>query len=172
MRRCQIRLSVVTLALSSSAMLLPGCRSSPVETTTALPDRARTRADSAGHKHEAPHGGTLLELGDEFAHLEIVFDASTGRISAYALNGDASGAVRLGQRRLELLIDHPPHAIRLEGVASPLTGETIDDTSEFAGQSDLLKGAARIDGVIKMISIRGRQFNQVAFHFPPEIPKE
>ncbi len=31
-----------------------------------------------GHEHAAPHGGTLIVLGDEFAHLELVLDPGTG----------------------------------------------------------------------------------------------
>ena len=45
------------------------------------------------HEHKPPHSGTLVEFGEEFAHLELVLDAATGTLKAYALDGEAEKAV-------------------------------------------------------------------------------
>ena len=42
-----------------------------------------------GHHHVAPHGGTLVVFGNEFAHLELVLDLSVGKLDAYFLDGMA-----------------------------------------------------------------------------------
>jgi hypothetical protein len=159
------------IATTAAALILGGCQSSSTENKLAATAPAPTASAGAAkkegeHEHSAPHGGTLVEFGEEFAHLEIVLDAATGRLTAYALDGEAEKAVRLKQPNLEITIKAPATTIRLDGVANSLTGETADDTSEFAGQSDKLKGASEFDGVIKTISIRGKQFNNVAFNFP------
>ena len=48
-----------------------------------------------GHEHVAPHGGALVELGEELAHLELVHDPTTGTLTAYVLDGEAEQAVRV-----------------------------------------------------------------------------
>ena len=118
------------------------------------------------HEHSAPHGGTLVELGEEFAHLEIVLDAATGKLTVFALDGEAEKAVRLKQPEIEITIANPATVVKLSGVANSLTGETASDTSEFAGQSDALKSAARFEGVIRAVTIKGQSFKGVTFNFP------
>lgn len=125
-----------------------------------------------GHEHAAPHGGTLVVLGDEFAHLEFVLDAPAGRLTVYALDGEAEGAVRLAQERLELLVEtmtasgQSPFVLHLEAIANPLTGEARGRTSQFAAVSDNLRGVTRFDATLRFVSIRGREFTNVAFNFP------
>ncbi|MCI0387666.1 MAG: hypothetical protein MOB07_02695 [Acidobacteria bacterium] len=161
------------IALIAIALILGGCQSSSTENKSAatLPTPAPSSSVDAAkkegeHEHSAPHGGTLVELGEEFAHLEIVLDAAMGKLTAYALDGEAEKAVSLEQPELEIAVKAPRATIKLGGVANSLTGETSSDTSEFAGQSDKLKGASELDGVIKAVSIKGKQFNNVAFNFP------
>jgi len=159
------------IILMIAVLALSGCQSPPTESKPAASapspapsvEAAQTESE---HEHSAPHGGTLVELGEEFAHLEIVLDAASGKLTAYALDGEAEKAVRLKQPDIEVAIKTPAEAIKLGGVANSLTGETASDTSEFSGQSDKLKGAGKFDGVIKTISIKGKQFNNVAFNFP------
>jgi hypothetical protein len=51
-------------------------------------------------------------------------------------------------------------------------GESANDTSEFAGQSNALKGASSFDGMIRAMAIRGRQFKGVPFSFPDGAEKQ
>jgi Flp pilus assembly protein TadD len=160
-------LSLICLAV---ALALSGCQSSPTETnapTASAPSpSAEAAKKEAEHEHSAPHGGALIELGEEFAHVEIVLDAATGKLTAYALDGEAEKAVRIKQSEIEVAVENTAVTIKLAGVANALTGETADDTSEFSGQSERLKGATDFDGIIKTISIKGKEFKDVAFNFP------
>ena len=90
----------------------------------------------------------------------------TGKLTAFALDGEAEKAVRLKQPEIEITIVNPATVVKLSGVANSLTGETVSDTSEFAGQSDALKGAASFDGVIRAVTIKGQSFKGVTFNFP------
>jgi hypothetical protein len=154
----------------SAALALIGCQSSATETNapaaSAPSSSAVTSKKEVEHEHAAPHGGTLIELGEEFAHVEIVLDAATGRLTAYALDGEAEKAVRVKQSEIDIVVENPAVKIKLGGVANALTGETPGDTSEFSVQSDALRGATDFDGVIKSISIKGKEFKDVAFNFP------
>jgi hypothetical protein len=176
--RMKRHLSFVCLIAS---LVLSGCQSSSTETKATSTIAAATPAPGPSaeaakkeveHEHSAPHGGALVELGEEFAHIEIVLDAVTGALTAYALDGEAEKSVRVKQSEIEIAIENPSVTIKLGGVSNALTGETTDATSEFLGQSDRLKGATDFDGVIKMISIKGKQFKDVEFNFPDGVEKE
>ncbi len=131
------------------------------------------------HVHVAPHGGLLVPLGEEFANLELVLDAATGTLTAYALDGHAENPVRLVQPEIEVTIQAlrrggqipetlaEPLVLRLAAVASVLTGETVGDSSVFRGQSDLLVGSTGLEGVLGEIEIRGRRFQGVAIDAGP-----
>lgn len=122
------------------------------------------------HEHKAPHGGTLVVFGGEFSHLEFVLDAKDGKLTAYALDGEAENAVRVPEKTLELKIKLPggkkEFVMKLNAVSNVLTGETPGDTSQFEGQSDLLKGVTSFDGAITTITLKGHVFKNVKFNYP------
>jgi hypothetical protein len=50
------------------------------------------------HKHEdhkAPHGGTLLEVGEDAAHVEVVHDEKAGKVTLYILDKEAKNGVAI-----------------------------------------------------------------------------
>ncbi len=122
------------------------------------------------HEHHAPHQGTLVVLGQEFAHMELVVNVETGDVTAYSLDGEASNAVPLGQKAITIRVTPPSTAsafdIVLEPVENPLSGETVGNTSEFTGQSDSLRGLDKFTGVIEEITSRDQEFKDVDFDFP------
>jgi hypothetical protein len=128
---------------------------------------AATDGDHA-HGHSAPHGGALVALGDHFAHLELVFDAASGRITVYVLDGAARDGVRLAQDELRarIEVDHGELPLVLEPVERALTGETRGDSSEFSGRAEGLAGATRFDLTIETIRVRGQDFAEVRIPYP------
>src|SRR5205085_2013512 len=88
------RVAAVALTLALSA-----CRAAPPS-----PPKDAT----AGHEHTAPHHGQLVELGEEFAHVELVLDRKAGRLTAYVLDGEAEQPVRVTQPTLTLMCTAPP----------------------------------------------------------------
>jgi hypothetical protein len=149
-------------------VVLASCREAANDAQARKPPANGTGAE---HEHRAPHGGTLIELGEEFAHVELVLDRAAGQITAYVLDGEAEQPVRLEQASLTLtLSDLPPAGgetdVILQAVENVLTGETVGRTSQFRGASDRLKGVERFRGVVADVSVRGRTFTSVAFRFP------
>ncbi len=140
---------------------------SPMPTATPTPTNSPNQTGKSNHEHVAPHGGTLVAFGDEFAHLEIVLDLATGQITAYALDGEADKSVQIAQENIVVEIEKPVRvSLTLEAVDSALTGEKRGATSEFRGQGDGLKNLSEFDGKITAITIRGRLFKDVEFNFP------
>jgi hypothetical protein len=122
---------------------------------------------STGHVHKAPHGGTLVELGDHAYNLELVRDAAAGKLTAYVLDGHAENFVRIKSPLIEVVA--MPGGMRtpitLQAVANTATGETVGDTSQFEAQADWLKTAGEFAGIVT-VEIRGTTFSQVAFVLP------
>jgi hypothetical protein len=126
----------------------------------------------------APHGGTLVILEHETAHLECVLDPAVGSLTVYVLDGHAEKAVRLRQPLVSLVIDAvatgegepvklpKPMELALLAVANPLTGETAEESSQFAGGAEQLKGVKRFTGRWPGLVVRGREYKNVAFKYP------
>lgn len=133
-------------------------------------NQEETHETDAHHEHTAPHGGTLVVFGDEFAHIEFVLDETTGQLTGYVLDGEAEKSVRLSQKTIELKIHQEDvqsdFSLQLSGVANVLTGETEGDTSQFAAQSDALKGVSEFHAEIVSIALKGQTFTDIDFTFP------
>jgi hypothetical protein len=54
----------------------------------------RARAPKMAHAHNAPHGGTIVQLGREEFHLELVHDPAAGKLIVYLLDHEAKQPVR------------------------------------------------------------------------------
>lgn len=124
--------------------------------------------DHGHHVHVAPHGGTLVEIGEHQYNLELVRDAATGTLSGYVLDAHAENFVRLPLQAITLTatVGGTANTLVLQAVANPATGESVGDTSQFVAQADWLKTVASFDISITEISIRGTKFEKIAFNFP------
>lgn len=174
LRRC---LPIVAALFAATLLALPAC--SPAEDEHAHdhdhdsaghdhpPDEtAETSTD--GHAHTAPHGGTLLPIGDHFAHLELVLDEA-GRLTLYILDGEAQGGIRVEHETLALEIseiDGEPadFTLTLDPVASSLTGETVGDSSQFEASDDRLANVDRFTAELPTLTVRGQTLEDVPVH--------
>ncbi len=137
---------------------LAGCPKSP--------DHALPAVAPGGHAHIAPHGGTLVALGEHSFNLELVRDGDLGKLSAYVLDGHAENFVRITLTSFEVvaIAGGERRPLVLRAVANSATGETVGDTSQFEAQADWLKKVAKFPGSIPYLEIRGTTFQNVAFH--------
>jgi hypothetical protein len=119
------------------------------------------------HTHVAPHGGTLVELGDHAYNLELVRNNEAGKLSAYVLDGHAEKFVRINTSAIELVAMPGGTFTRLslKAIANPVTGETVGDTSQFEAQADWLKTAGEFAGIVTA-EIRGVKFEKVEYTLP------
>ncbi|HVZ80421.1 MAG TPA: hypothetical protein VHE12_06400 [bacterium] len=120
------------------------------------------------HEHHPPHHGTLVELGEEFAHVELLLDPATGRLDAFSLDGEAENPVRISQPSLQIKVKQKGGSwvLKLKPIANALTGETVGDTSQYRATSKKLKGMTRFEGTILRIKTKGTEFKDVWFLYP------
>jgi hypothetical protein len=153
------------IGLLAAALAFVGCSKKSTH------DHAHDQHDDSHHEyhvHKAPHGGTLVELGDHQFNLELVRDAAAGALHVYSLDAHAENFVRLPLPSLALVatVNGQARPLTLMPVANPATGETVGDTSQFSVQAEWLKTTDKFSGVIAMLEIRGAKFTEVKFVFP------
>ncbi len=116
----------------------------------------------------APHGGTVVKLGT-VAALEFVHDPSSGTLTAYVLNGAASGTQRSAAKTIDVEVTVPGGAkvpVSLVSTANGLTGDAVGNSSQFGGAQPGLKGVTAFTGVVKQFVAGGETFTNVAFGYP------
>lgn len=99
-----------------------------------------TKVKDVPHEHEhGPHGGHLVEFGEEEYHAEVTFDAKVGQITIYLLDSNAKNASPTDAKEitLNLAIDGKPTA--LKAIAVPQSGDPHGQSSRFAisGNADV-----------------------------------
>lgn len=158
--------------------LLVGCDRTPANqpAATSRPAAHSHEDDHAGHSHEhthahhAPHGGALVVLGEEVAHVEFLLDSGTGLLTCYILDEEAQGALRIKDEVIRLRVTTSPGgpeiALELTAVENRLTGETRGNTSEFRVTDERLRGLSAFDAEIARLTIRGREFSAIRFAYP------
>ncbi|MEM8709441.1 MAG: hypothetical protein AAGG01_00700 [Planctomycetota bacterium] len=129
-----------------------------------------------GHAHSANFGGTLVELGDHFANVELTHDAETGEVALYTYDAHAEGSQRSSTEAPELQITPhvhegdpvEPFTLVLEPRVSATSGEKVGDSSKFTGQHDSLKGLDHFEVTITEIELKGQTFTGVEFMHPSD----
>lgn len=116
------------------------------------------------HIHKAPHGGRLVEVGEEFAHLELLWDADKASLTVYVLDGECETPVRLGQAELQL--QGMDWSGSLRGVANSLSEEKVGDTSQFGGSLPGLRGHSEWSGEIRSLTVNSQTFEHLRIAYP------
>ncbi len=128
-----------------------------------------THAAHGGHAHTAPHGGVLAEVGEHAYNVEFVRDASTGKLSAYILDGHAENFVRIKAVSFEATatINGEKRPLKFQAVPNAATGETVGDTSQFDTAADWLKAPGTFTVTIPTLEIRGSAFKSISATLKP-----
>jgi hypothetical protein len=186
----EIRLSanILNCLVAGGLFFLTGCpgETPPAKKAGTAPSTAHTEGDAdddhdhAHHHHHAekgPHGGALVAIGEDDAHLEFVLDADSGKLTAYVLDGAAEKPVAIKQANLQLALSLEPAdegdekkaglpdstvLLMLAAVSPASDGTAI----EFEGQSDELKGAEKFEAALTSINVGGKSFKGVNFKYP------
>lgn len=132
--------------------------------------------DGQGHAEEEAHvhhplieGGSLIELGDHEANLEVHLNAETGELVIYLVDGHATDYVRSSQ--VSLLVTVEPaegeaYTLTLPQVASTLSGEKVGDSSKYQLQDDRLKGATDLHGKVASVAMLGTTYSDIEIAWP------
>lgn len=123
--------------------------------TAAADDRA-----SAAHPTRGPHRGSLIELGKEDFHAELVHDDETDTITIHVLDKEARSAVPVTARTVTLDIRAAGRSHRYTLVAQARSVKEFGAASVFSASDNMLCQLLDVDGVAAhlMIEIDGKAF--------------
>jgi hypothetical protein len=134
--------SIAMLFLTTVAAALVGCGDSPTKrsassqgtVTTGPPATVEVTHDHA-HPTEGPHGGSLIELGSEEYHAELVHDDAAETVTIYLLDSAAKELVPIDATELKVNLSHEGQAEQFALVASPQETDTAGKASRFISTS-------------------------------------
>jgi hypothetical protein len=139
----------------------------------------RDSSSSHGHSHEGenahshddhapPHGGTPVIVADDKFHLELVHDATVGKMQAYVLDGHLEGYVQVPETSFALVAKAGGKEEQLifQRATEPASGKVPEKSSLFEAQAEWLKATKEFEGSIPAITLNGATFTNISFSFP------
>ena len=122
-----------------------------------------------GHGHQAPHGGVLVNVEDEFCHLEFVQEPGTTRLQMHALRFHPREApVKFFMEKIEAsaavngeVKTFTFRPTQLDGITA-----TTDPTSLYVAEIDWLKDTTISTGILTELKIEGKTLSKITFQFP------
>lgn len=128
-------------------------------------NQAAGKSDHASHDHGAgPHGGSIVELGDEEYHAEVVVDGKTNALTVYMFGSDAKTAAPIAATELAVAGDK---SLTLKAV--PQEGDGDGKASKFELVDEVLVGPIAKDGFLHgdlKLEIDGKPYRgEIDYHF-------
>lgn len=120
------------------------------------------------HKHaeHGPHGGPLVELGDEEYHAEVLLDEKANVVTVHVLDGEAKDAVAIESKEIIINVRHgkKPKQYRLSSFTSKAPGSS--ESKEAKSSRFTLKSADLIEDLhhedrpaLLRLSISGKNYS-------------
>ena len=129
-------------------------------------DHAHNHGD--GHGHKAPHGGVLVNVGDEFCHLEFVQEPESNRLQLHVMRfHPKEGPLKISMAQIEVGATTGGEEKAIVFKPVELDGITATDhpTSLYMAEVDWLENALNFNGTVKKLTIEGKLFLEIAFQF-------
>ena len=120
-----------------------------------------------GHGHKAPHGGKLVNVGDEFCHLEFVQEPESNRLQLHVMRFHPEMPVKFVMEQIEVSakVGDEEKAVIFKPVELDGVTATDQPTSLYMAEVDWLKKAANFNGTVRELKIEGKIFSEIAFQF-------
>lgn len=125
------------------SLTFAGCKNEADQGKTfdeAAPEDVTMEEHDHGHDHpsEGPHHGSLIELGKEAYHGELVHDEKSGAITVYILDGAAKAAVPIKAKIVLINAKHDGKGQQFTLAASPEKGDPEGQSSKFTTEDKTL----------------------------------
>ena len=120
-------------------------------------------APAAPHEHpeKGPHGGPLLELGDEEYHVELLIDEKTDLVTAHVLDATGKKPVSIDAKDVAINLKHDKRSEQFKLAAAPDKGDKEGASSRFRLKSHELVEDLHDDKVDARLAvkIKGKSYN-------------
>ena len=119
------------------------------------------------HPHEGPHGGALIELGEEEYHAEIVMEEKTHSVIVYLLGSNAKDYVAIEAPEVVINLKHGTKPEQFKLKASPTKTDPKGKASRFVLKDhDLVHDLHHDDADARLrVKIAGKSYSgKIAAH--------
>lgn len=153
-----------TMTLTIVSFTLSGCNSDSDQGKTfdeSAPADV-TMKDEHDHDHpsEGPHHGSLIELGKEAYHAELVHDEKNGSITIYILDGAVKKSVPIKAESLLINAKHDGKGEQFTLAADPEASDPEGQSSRFTTKDKKLGEVLHEDGATArlVLEIDGKSY--------------
>lgn len=101
------------------------------------------------HASEGPHGGAIVEWGEDEYHLEFLVDHDKKQTTVYVLDDKAAKASPIAVETLTLILTHGKTPIEIALKADPDTADPKGKSSRFTAVHDELAKKIEFKGTIR-----------------------
>lgn len=158
-------LAVAGLAVGCGPAAAPPEKAASTASQPAEPDDGHGHSHDHGHSHEhGPHGGDLLELGDEEYHAEVVHDEES--VTVYVLDGNAKEAVAIDAPNVTINLKQEDRPVQFELPAAPQEKDPAGSASRFVlKNADLAKLVTQAKSEPKLVvAVQGKSYRADIVH--------
>ena len=160
---CRISRNGISWGLSLAALTLIGCGQNGEDSTSPA---ISPPATVDGHPSQGPHAGSLIELGNEKYHAELIHDKKAKQVTIYILDSSAQTAVPIEATELLVNLSHDGAAEQFRLSASPDVHDPTGKTSRFVSADTEL--AEELDhehtSAQLVVTISGQQYRGAIEH--------
>ncbi len=125
-----------------AAVSMTGCGKSETPSdktvTTGPPAMGEDGHDDHHHPTEGPHHGSLIELGAEEYHGEMVHDEKAETVTIYVLDSAAKAAVPIESTEITINVKHGDKGSQFKLTAQPDDGDPEGKSSRFVSSDKKL----------------------------------
>ena len=148
---------------SVALITLCGCGSSDPTVTKATP-----HVEHGEHVHpsEGPHGGSIIELGNEAYHAELVHDDTAKTVTIYLLDSAAKVSSPIDAVEVIINLNHDEQSEQFKVAASADANDPAGKSSRFLSTSaDLAEDLDHEDAEAHLVvTIDGKQYRGEIHH--------
>jgi hypothetical protein len=116
--------------------------------------------DEHAHPTEGPHHGSLIELGNEEYHAELLHDEKAGKVTIYVLDGEAKKTVPIPAKELTINLKHGGKGEQFKLAAAPDMGDPEGKSSRFMSEDKELAEDLDAEGAEArlVVEINGKSY--------------
>lgn len=165
--------SLTSVIATTLALVLAGCGGNSTQPsnvpggtqTAGPPDTVATEHEHA-HPSEGPHGGGLIELGNEAYHAELVHDDAAGTVTIYVLDSAGKTAVPIDAAEVTINLKHEGRGEQFKLAAAADTNDPPGKSSRFvSSDAELAEDLDREDAEAQLaVTINGKPYRGAIEH--------
>ncbi|TWT43497.1 hypothetical protein [Botrimarina hoheduenensis] len=161
---CRFAQLAVALGSCVAVSALVGCDSS--QNSGPVSPAAPVGVSQADHPTEGPHHGSLIELGAEEYHAELVHDDAAATVTVYLLDSEAKVSVPIDAKEIQINLSHDGQAEQFTLAASPEASDPAGSASKFfSGDAELAEDLDHEEAQAQLVvSIGGKQYRGAIQH--------